>query len=246
MSTEKSFEEEFGSQEEFGAEVAPIEKQEEDPTLAPESLKDRRHRRLEKSLQESRDMNIALNERLKVLSETQKLQQEVGADADIHKVLFGDQAETPQSRATALNLQRLLDKRDAEVQERAFARLQEAQQSESTEDSENVSYLEDEFEAIEDRFSVDLSGETEASRKVRDGFIDYIGALSRKDRRTGEILDYPDIQTAWGEFNSRRQRSTSRAAQIADRSMAPSGSGDQSTEAERKVLEKYLLENGFI
>lgn len=234
-------------QDEFGQEVAPIEKQEADPTLAPESLKDRRHRRLEKTLQESREMNIALNERLKVLSETQKFQQGIGADEDIHKVLYGDQAETPQTRAVAQNLQRLLDKRDESVEERAFRRLQEANQSSNEEVSENVSYLEDEFEAIEDRFAIDLSGNTEASRKIRDGFIDYISASSRKDRNTGEILDYPDIQFAWGEYNARRKPITNgRATQIADRSMGTSMGDDSLTESQRKSQEKEWLEKGYI
>ncbi len=180
-------EQETSFKDDFGQEVAPIEKQDEDPTLAPESIKDRRHRRLEKSLQESRDMNIALNERLKVLSETERFQRDMGADEDIHKVLYGDQAETPQTRAIAQNLQRLLDKRDEAVEERAFRKLQEVEQSSTREVQENVSYLEDEFESIEDRFAVDLSGDTEASRKIRDGFIDYIGALSRKDRYTNSM-----------------------------------------------------------
>ena len=240
-------EEETQFKNEFAEEVAPIEKQEEDPTLAPESIKDRRHRRLERALQESRDMNIALNERVKVLSETERFQRDMGADEDIHKVLYGDQAETPQTRAVASNLQRLLDKRDEAVEERAFRKLQETNESISQEVQENVSYLEDEFEAIEDRFAIDLSGETEASKKIRDGFIDYIGALSRKDRRTGEILDYPDIQTAWGEYNSRRQRSSGgRATEIADRSMGSSMSDDTMTEAQRKAQEKEWMEKGYI
>ena len=242
MPEEKSFEEEFGNPEE----VAPIEKQEADPTLAPESLKDRRHRRLEKALQDSREMNIALNERVSVLSETQKLQQEVGADADIHKVLFGDQAETPQSRATAQNLQRLLDKRDADVQERAFNRLQEASRAESREVQENASYLEDELESIEDRFNVDLEGSTEESRKLRNGFIDYVAKFSRKDR-DGNIVDYPDIQATWEEFNARRQRSSSgRAQAIADRSMAPSAGEDAASDSQKKALEREWMEKGYI
>ena len=239
--------EETSFKDEFQQEVAPIEKQDEDPTLAPESIKDRRHRRLERSLQESREMNIALNERVKMLSETDRFRQEMGADEDIHKVLYGDQVETTQTRAIAQNLQRLLDKRDEAVEERAFRKLQETNQSESREVQENVSYLEDEFEAIEDRFAIDLSGDTEASRKIRDGFIDYIGALSRKDRRTGEILDYPDIQTAWGEYNSRRTRSTGgRAAEVADRSMGSSMGSDAMNESQQKALEKEWLEKGYI
>ena len=125
-------------------------------------------------------------------------------------------------------------------------RLEDAQQQESQEVEANASYLEDELENIEDRFGIDLEGNTESSKKLRNGFLDYVARLSRKDRE-GNILDYPDIQATWEEFNSRRQRSTNtRAAAVADRSMAPSAGEDASTDAEKKALEKYALEQGFI
>lgn len=229
--------------------VEEIEKQDENPELAPESIKDRRHRRLEKQLQESREMNIAITERLKALSETNKFKEEVAPDEDVHRMLYGNIAETPETKAAALAVQRVLEKQASTAEERAYKRavaaFQEQNQAETREIEENTQYLESELENIEDSFGVDLSGETEESKKIRNGFIDYVAKLSRKDRE-GNIVDYPDITSTWEEYQNRRERSTSRNKQVAARSMTQSAGGDAGSEAERKALEKYMLEKGFI
>lgn len=237
-------------EQEFGNEIAPLEQQEADPTLAPESLKDRRHRRLEKALQESKDMNIALAERVKVLSETERFQQEVRPDEDVHAMLFGSAPETDETRQSVLAVQKVLEKNAKAGEERAFKRASEAfkesQAQVAKEIDENTQYLNEELENIEDRFNIDLSGQNEESKKLRNGFIDYVAKFSRKDR-DGNITDYPDIQATWEEYNSRRQSSTNtRARNIASRSMTQSAGGDAASDSEKKALEKYMLENGFI
>lgn len=253
---EDQFAEEFQSlpQIEEQEETPSMEEQDENPALAPSSVKDRRHRRLERQLDESRKFTTELVEfikKQKAPSETQSFQRENALDADVHSMLFGDQAETPETRAAAMRVQRVLERQAGTAEERAYNRALEAfQQTQSqgtTEIEENRNYIEEELENIEDRFNVDLSGDTEQSRRVRNGFIDYVERLSRKDR-DGEIIDYPDMQYAWEEFNSRRERAstTTRNRQVASRSMSPSAGGDAPSDAAKAATEKYMLENGFI
>ena len=254
MDESKQFESEFADK---GVPIPPEvlerapmpEKDEKEEEDRIQRIRLRDVRRIEEKLQESREMNIALNERVKALSESDRFKEEVATDDDVHAMLFGNAAKTEATEATAKAVQRVLEKnkRDAadEAYNRALTAYREEQESTTREVEENTNYLNDELENIETRFGIDLSGETEESKKVRNGFIDFVARLSRKDGE-GNIVDYPDIQATWEEYNTRRERSTSRNKQVASRSMTPSAGGDASTDAEKKALEKYMLEKGFI
>jgi hypothetical protein len=198
----------------------PISEEDEDKPKA------RRYRRMEQRMKEIEDMNIALNERVKVLSEAEKYAQENAGevDPDLIKV-FGTTEDGKQ-------LTSIFQKKFKEVQENAeksaLERIRQEEISAKEEMARESKTIDNAFENIEDKFGVDLSGSNKTSRALRDGFIDFIEAISPKDE-TGEIIEYADFETSFETYKQLAERNkprevSERQRELADRSMTHSGS----------------------
>lgn len=206
------------------------EKKEEDvdPEDVEDSIKNRRHRRLEQRLQSEREANIALNERLATLSEVAKVSKE--SEGKIDPRLLRAFGTNDAGKEAAQIFQEMIEETRTQARKEALADLEtntvQSRQEEQAETKKYETLIENEIEAIEDTYKVIL---TDASGNVNEKgneFLGLIEALSAKDE-DGTITSYPDFNSAY-EIFAKNQQSTqpdnNRARQVASRSMTRSGS----------------------
>lgn len=216
-------------------------KDETDPEEVPEDRKNRRHRRLEEKLNAEREANIALTERVKVLSEVDKFKRESGESGiDLSKI-YG--SETPEAREATRILQEAFKKTAQEAEQNALARF-EAKQAEALKaQKEAEGFITQELEALEDEFNVDLTSNAPAARKARSQVLALVEKMSPKDS-DGNIKDYGDFSTAFEVYQERTKRDSSRQKGVAARSMVRSGGSQQTVTS--KPEEDYLRSIGII
>lgn len=191
-----------------------------------DSPKNRREHRLQAKLQAERENNIALNERLKAMAELKeeaKQAAEQGEDPDLVRLLGNE----PNGKLA----QEIFSKKFREIEDRAFQRarseIENDRQSIAQEEAQNSSEIDNGFDFIEDEYGVDLSGNTKASKDLRNGFIDFVANISPKDDN-GEIVEYADFDSAFKTYQQLSSRTkphevSERQKQLGSRSMQESG-----------------------
>lgn len=204
------------------------EKGEKDEEV-PESLKNRQHRRLEQKLQRERESNIALAERVKILSEQDKFAQDVEIDPRIAKMF--DTSEV--GKENALRLHEVMQDMSARAKQEALQEIQNQQVKEREEQKSYESFIDDELEGLEDQFNVDLTSDAPQARKARREFLEMVQKLSPKDDE-GTITGYADFGAVFEEYQSKHTEKVdnTRQKEIASRSMQKSG---QSSGGEPKI-----------
>ena len=200
-----------------------VASKEDDEEAVEESVKNRQHRRLEAKLQAEREANIALNERIKVLSEVEKFSKDnPDVDPDIAKMFDASDV----GKENALRLSRKLSDIQTKAEERALARIQELRESEAKEIEEAGDFIDTQLENLEDRFKVSFYGSKKADA-LRNEYLQFVENISPKDA-SGEITDYADFESSFEAFQalqSKEKPDTSRQREIASRSMQRSQSG---------------------
>ena len=192
--------------------VVPV-KEDEDEDVE-DSVKNRRHRRLEAKLLAEREANIALSERVKVLSEVDKFAKETPeVDADIAKMFDASDI----GKENALRLSRKLNEIQENAEQRAFERLNSVEESEKAEVKEAGDFIDSELEALEDKYGVNL----QLGSKQTNEFLQLVEELSPKDEE-GNVKEYADFDSTFEVYQRMQQADkpdTSRQRGIASRSM---------------------------
>lgn len=194
--------------------------------------KNRRQRRLEEQLQREKESNIALNERIKTLAEQQKFleQTSVGEPDERFLRIYGDSPETRQ--AWKLQQELLADYAQKAKEEALMEFEQRAIQAEQEQKSyENL--IDDQLEAIEDEYNVDVTSDSPAARKARREFLEMVQQFSPKDEN-GNITDYADFNAIWNVYQAQREKpkSTDRQKEISARSMKTGGTSASEPESQ--------------
>jgi hypothetical protein len=207
---------------------------EEEKELEPR--KNREFRRLEAKYQAERESSIALAERLKVLSETERFRQDLKTDdvpTDWLSIYGGTTPEGQEQAKRAWKLQReMLDSVKQEAKEEALREIEEREVETKREQAKYESFIEDQLEAIEDEFNVDVTSDAPSARKARREFLEMVQKFSPKDE-DGNISDYADFGATWGQYQATRKKpDNSKQKDLADRTMTPSGNG---ADQEKKV-----------
>lgn len=212
------------------AKVAP--KIDDDPEQAPESIKDRRHRRLEQKLQAERESNIALNARINALSETDRFRQEIKTEdipIDWLSIYGGATPEGQEQAKRAWKLQQeMLSNVKEEAKKEALEEIENRQQETAKQQKQFESFIDTELESIEDQYNVDVTSNAPSARKARREFLELVQKFSPKDE-DGTITDYADFGATWEAYQATAKKpDNSRQKDLADRSMKQSGdSGEQ-------------------
>lgn len=206
-----------------------------------EPRKNRFHRRLEVKLQAEREANIALNERLKVLSETQRFAQDTGSVDEKLINLYGDDEK---GRAAAKLTQQLLNETKAQAREEALEAVRAEREKEAQEVASSQQELDTMLEDIEDEFNVDITSDTPEAKKARTGFYATLEKISPKNDK-GEVTAYADPIATWEMYQQRLQPKNNRAKELSSRSMVQSGASTE-TKLEANVQERFLRESGII
>lgn len=196
-------------------------KSEEDEEDKP---KTRRYKRLEKKNEEMGQMLVEMNERIKQLSEVDRFAREnPELDPLELKVLGTDE--------NGKLIKSYLDKRFTEVREQTrketLAEIKELESRASEAEAKESAIIDQAFDNLEDKFNVDLSGKTKASKDFRNGFIDFIEQISPKDSK-GEITEYADFPAAFETYskiasNTKSRETSERQKELASRGMTRSG-----------------------
>lgn len=212
----------------------------ENPELAPDSIKDRRHKRLEAKLQAERESNIALNARLEVISQARKSEETPSEYLKNIERIYG--TDTPEATAATELLKNALKGVGEESTRKALEafRQEQAESDKALKTEEGA--LESMLEDIEDDYNVDLT--SEKSETLRKAFYKNLERVSPKDSE-GNILHYADHRAVWEDLQSKIiKKPENRAKNLADRSMI------QSSPTETKLQEdsslKFLKDNGII
>lgn len=139
--------------------------------------------------------------------------------------------DTPE-KVNALNaLAKSLKSFDDRAIRRAEEKIEEIQNRQSEVDRKAEEELDNAFENIEETFDVDLT--SQKASKIRSDFVTFVERIAPKDRN-GDIIDYPDMNSAWETFSEIQKSNTqpSRAKELASRSMS------RSAETSTKPIEK--------
>lgn len=202
------------------------EKDEEEGLEEDESevRKNRRHRRLEEQLQKERDSNIALNERIKVLSEVSQFKKSISTDDSIDPRLVEIFGPTDEGKKIAKHLSEILEEKTEIAREKAIQEMEERQSRVIQEQKQYESLIDSELEALEDKHNIDLTSDSPQARKARREFLEMVQNLSPKDE-DGTITGYADFDSTFDLYRQTRERpqSNDRQKEIASRSMQRSG-----------------------
>lgn len=189
--------------------------------------KNRRIRRLEDKLEKEREANIALNERVKTLSEFHKFAKDNEGTIDPDLVqAFGT---TEDGKALNKMFSKKFEDIEKSAEERALKRFEEMRIKESEDSKRESEYVDTQFDALEDKFGIDLSGGTKVSRELRNNFIDFVSDISPKNTN-GEIVQYADFEKSFETFQKLNSREkpreiSDRQKELASRTMVQSGQG---------------------
>lgn len=132
--------------------------------------------------------------------------------------------DTPEKRRAVEALRDRLDQGAKEI-----AAFREEQKANELADKQAEEKLTNAFENIEDAYDVDLT--SAQAKKTREEFITFIEKIAPK--RNGEIVEYPDMNSAWETFREIKKSTPSRAKELASRSMARSA--ETSVKQEKKI-----------
>lgn len=225
----------------FNESVKPTEKVEEgEPEAQIERKKNRHERRLEAKLQAEREANIEMAARLRALHEA-KEEDKTPVSPDIARIYGTD---TPEAREATRILQAALEQVRTEAEENAFRRLSETQQKEIAEQREAESFIDNELEALEDEYNLDLTSDKPEARKARSEFLSLVEKLSPKDE-AGNVTDYADFDEVFEIYQGSREKQPTRAKELASRSMTKSGASPTQP-VNDKVTQDYLRSIGII
>ncbi len=202
----------------------------EETSKEDEPRPNRRTRRLEQAYQRERESNIALTERIKVLTEVDKFNRDAGVNesSDVPSDWLRAYGDTPESRlAWQYNERRLLEVR-AQAKEDALREVRDAQEQSAAMEREYEQFIDTTLENLEDSYNVDLTSDAPTARKARREFLTLLQSLSPKDDN-GIVTDYADFDATWNLYQTQRSAGKStetvnRAKDLSDRSMERSSS----------------------
>jgi len=217
----KLFEKKEVTQPKEQAEKVEPEEDEDKPKV-------RRYRRLEEKYQKEREANIALQERIKVLSETERYQKENEGeiDPDLIKAFGTTEDGKALTNIFSKKFKEVQSTAEANAERRVMERMAEQESKASEQEAIESETIDQAFDNIEDKFGVDLSGKSKASKDFRNGFIDFVEQISPKDK-DGDIIEYADFETAYETYsklasNTKPREVSERQKELASRGMTRS------------------------
>lgn len=218
------------------------EKIEEPEDDAP---KNRQERRWKKRAEEERESAIALNERVRSLSEEiERLKGRPTEPSDIPPEWIALYGDTPESKkAWQLNA-KLLERAKSEIEESTARRLQEERQKEIERDKQLDSLLDRNLEALEDNYNIDLT--SRSAKKTREEFLDFVENLSPRDEH-GELIGYANFDTAFQLFQKTHEvkPDTTRQKALGARTIQRSATAEQNLLSEKEATRQYLRSQGL-
>ena len=166
--------------------------------------------------------------------EPREVSRETGDEDDYYIRLIGN--DTPEKVAMIKESRARDEMMLVKAEERAFNRLSKIEQESIEADREAEEELEQAFENIEENYDVDFS----RNSKLRSEFATFVEKIAPKDRN-GEIVDYPDMNSAWETFSEIKNanKTPSRAKELASRGMARSSTSEATAPTKRMTFDDF-------
>ena len=214
----------------------------EEPEKEPEEdeakLKNRQERRMYEKLQGERETAIALAARLEALTEAQNIRKDAEPSEYQKKLLRIYGNATPEGKEATETLSEVIEDVKRTAVAEALEQFNAAKENEDGAVRHEESTLDDTADYWEDEYGIDMSNEAD-----RKGIFSLLERTSPKDR-DGNIVEFADRDAVAELYLSRKEKS-SRAKELASRSMTRSGQS-QPSRLETDSTEKFLRENGII
>lgn len=189
---------------------------------AKEPRKNHQHRRLEKQLAEEREARIRAEAIAQTRAENRNESQGASVDERLYRIFSNDDI----GKAGAATLAELLRETHTKAKEEALEEIQQRIATEQTQQREFESFIDNELESIEEDYDVDITSDAPAARKMRHELRALVEKLSPKDEN-GLLTGYADFKETFELYQARKEKAadtTSRAKEVAARSMAKPGS----------------------
>lgn len=222
-----------------------VESSEKEEDNSEEFSGNRRTRRMAQKAQQYKEEAIALNARLQALAEADKVRT-VTEESDFLKMvepIFG--TDTPEKREATELLKKALkgahDSAEKSALEKALQSMDVARETETKQIAEEEDNIEEGIEMLEDEYNIDLS----PGSKERTNFLTLLERLSPKDKE-GNIVEYADFDATYEIYERNKEKASSRAKELASRSMARSGSSSGGSKLEKDAAERYLRDIGVL
>ena len=219
----------------------PVRKVELDEDGYPKNRQGRRKREKD----EQRDSEIQqLNERVKVLSESEKFKEEVGDDyKKLLEPIFGtagdDGKYDPRRELATKNLIAAFDMMKESSKKEVLSALESRNAEESNAQREADNEVDEMLDNVESDHGLDMS-----DNNVRSGFITLMEKMSPK-YSDGNIKEFADPDAVAEAYMAlQKSGGSSRAKELASRGMTRSGES-QPSNLQQDAIERYMKENGL-
>lgn len=222
----------------FGSESDSMEVEPEKETTEPkaEEVKDETPLPFHKDPKVQRfiDRQVAKALESKGTVERESVRESKSED-DYYERLIGN--DTPEKIAMIREAKARDERLLTQAEERAWNRLSETKKQELEADTKAEEELDSSLEDIEESYSVDITSNDPIAKKLRVDFLKFAEKLAPKDRN-GNIIDYPDMHSAFETFQERKVAPVStRAKDLASRSIG------RSSEVSNKPQERVTFDN---
>lgn len=210
-----------------------------DDELTEQKLKNRRERRLMDKLQTEREANIALNARLQTIAESKEIRagsEEADYLRRIEKI-YGN--ATPEAKEATELLKEAFQGLRKDVKEEFSRELTAQETSEAEANRTEERNLDNILDEVEENHGIDMSND-----KERIGFLSLLERASPKDEE-GYVMEYADPDTVAEVYLANKTKSSSRAKELASRSMTRSGASQESKLQDDATV-RFLKENGIL
>jgi len=214
--------------------VTETEEEEEDGFKA----RNRREKRLLEKNQQLREEAIAAIARAQALDESRTTREAEPAEylKRIERI-YGNQ--TPEGREATELLKEALEGVKQSVKQEWLEEQESYKGNERQAVRQEEDNLDSILEKVEDEYGINM--DSDANRR---GYLTLLERVSPKDR-DGNIIEYADEDTVAELFISTREKSNSRAKELASRSMSRGGQSSGST-LEKDSTERFLRDAGII
>jgi hypothetical protein len=205
--------------------VVPVAPAKADDTSEEGEHKNRRHRRLERQLQQERELRIAAEARAAGRAEATQAGIPVATEVPEEWLqMYGD---TPEARRAWTLQTRILDERDNRIRIATIAEMDAKAEAVKQEESRYADVIENGLESIEDEFNVDVTSDSPQARKARREFLELVQELSPKDENDA-ITGYADFNKTWEIYQERKKAvkpDATKNKDLADRTMERGSDG---------------------
>lgn len=193
-----------------------------------EPRKNRRHRRLEQQLEQEREARIIAETRAEALSESRQFADDT-KDISVDERFLRIYGDSPETRKAWQLQQEILNDYKSQAKEEALQEIEDRNTYTQQQTKRFESLIDDELEAIEDQYDVDVTSDSPSARKTRREFLEMVQQASPKDEN-GTITGFAVFDYVWESYQLKRSSEknvSTRNKDLSSRSMEKSA-GSQS------------------